>query len=131
MRVPVELVGAEVARTSFDHQVRVLFLRHASDGRVRLDGELVIETELSLTDAVGGRVLLTPGTGTRLAPLLGLFARTVVGVDVTGRGTLRLDFDDGTVLGVDPDPDHESWHLTGCGFEPVLVGPGGETGWRR
>ncbi|MCP3014819.1 DUF6188 family protein [Nocardiopsis dassonvillei] len=131
MRVPVELVGARVARTAFDHQVRILFTGHGPDGRVRLEAELVIETALSLTGPDDSRALLTPGTGTRLAPLLGLFTRIVTAVEVTGRGTLSLGFDDGTGLGVDPDPVHESWGLTGFGFDPVLVGPGGEAGWRR
>ncbi|WP_026123029.1 DUF6188 family protein [Nocardiopsis halotolerans] len=131
MKVPVELVGAQITRTAFDHQVRITFTGHGPDGRVRLDGELVIETALSLTDAGGGQVVLSPGTGTRLAPLLGLFARTVTEVEVTGSGTLRIRFDDGAGLGVEPDPDHESWSLTGSGFGPVLVGPGGEDGWQH
>ncbi|WP_019607662.1 DUF6188 family protein [Nocardiopsis sp. CNS-639] len=131
MKIPVELVGAQVTRTAFDHQVRITFTGHGPDGRVRLDGELVIETALSLTDAGGRQVALAPGTGTCLAPLLGLFTRIVTAVEVTGYGTLRLGFDDGTGLGVDPDPNYESWCLTGFGFDPVLVGPGGETDWRR
>ncbi|MCM3820511.1 DUF6188 family protein [Streptomyces sp. DR3-1] len=65
-----------------------------------------------------------------LAPLLGLFARTVTEVQVTGAGALTLAFDDGTLLRVDPDPDYESWALTGRGIASVLVGPGGERhGW--
>ncbi|MEU5854396.1 DUF6188 family protein [Nocardiopsis dassonvillei] len=131
MKIPVELVGTQVTRTAFDHQVRVTFTGHGPDGRVCLDGELVIETTLSLTDAEGDRAILTPGTGVGLAPLLGLFGRTVTAVEVTGHGTLHLGFDDGTGLRVDPDPAHESWSLTGFGFDPVLVGPGGETDWRR
>ncbi|MFW6641503.1 DUF6188 family protein [Nocardiopsis algeriensis] len=130
MRIPVELVGAQVTRTAFDHQVRITFTAHGPDGRVRLGAELVVETELSMTDADGGQVLLVPGTGSRLAPLLDLFTRTVTEVEVTGRGTLRLGFDDGTGLSVDPDPDYESWSLSGLGLDPVLVGPGGESGWQ-
>ncbi|ADH69846.1 DUF6188 family protein [Nocardiopsis dassonvillei] len=131
MKIPVELVGTQVTRTAFDHQVRITFTGHGPGGRVRLDGELVIETTLSLTDAGGRQVVLTPGTGTCLAPLLGLFARTVAEVEITGRGTLRLVFDDGTWLSVAPDPDYESWGLTGVGLDPVLVGSGGEADWRR
>ncbi|OKI22527.1 hypothetical protein A6A08_19015 [Nocardiopsis sp. TSRI0078] len=130
MRIPAELVGAQVTRTVFDHQVRILFTGHGPDGRIRLDGELVIETALSITNALGDRTVLTPGTGTSLAPVLGLFTRTVTRAEVTGNGTLFLGFDDDTRLIVNPDPDHESWSLTGSGFDPVLVGPGGETGWQ-
>ncbi|EST18131.1 DUF6188 family protein [Streptomyces niveus] len=127
MKVPAELVGARVTRTAFDHQVRISFTDHAPDGRIRVDGELVIETPFTLTDASGHQALLTPGDGLSLAPLLGLFARAVTETEVTGQGTLSLRFDDGTRLSVEPDPDYESWNLTGSGIDPLLVGPGGET----
>ena len=131
MRVPAELVGTCVTRTAFDHQVRISFAGHAPDGRIRVDGELVIETPFVLTDAAGHRALLTPGTGVVLAPLLGLFTKVVTETGVTGLGTLLLGFDDGTRISVDPDPDYESWSLTGSGVDPVLVGPGGETDWQH
>ncbi|MFD3949239.1 hypothetical protein G6W47_12985 [Streptomyces sp. CAI-21] len=130
MRVPTELTGSRVTRTAFDHQVRLSFTGHEPDGRVRVDGELVVETPLLLTDASGRQSSLTPGSGVALAPLLGLFARTVTEVQVTGAGALTLAFDDGTLLRVDPVPDYESWALTGRGIASVLVGPGGERhGW--
>ncbi|MCY0954389.1 DUF6188 family protein [Streptomyces sp. H27-S2] len=131
MKVPAELVGSGVTRTAFDYQVRIGFTAYGPDGRIRLDGELVIESPITVTGTSGTRTVLTPGTGTALAPLLGLFTRTVTQAEVTGLGTLHLGFDDGTRLRVDPDPDYESWSLTGSGFEPVMVGPDGETGWQH
>ena len=101
-KVPAELVGARVTRTAFDYQVRISFTDHDPDGRVRLDGELVIETPFTVTEA-----------------------------EVTGLGTLSLGFDDGTRLCIEPDPDYESWSLTGSGLGSVLVGPGGETDWQH
>ncbi|MEU7057493.1 DUF6188 family protein [Streptomyces sp. NPDC046197] len=130
MKVPAELVGTRVTRTAFDHQVRISFTDQAPDGRIRVDSELVIETPFTLTDAPGHQALLKPATGPSLAPLLGLFARVVTEAEVTGQGTLSLGFDDGTRPSVEPDPDYESWNLTGSGIDPVLVGPGGETDWR-
>ncbi|MFJ6050514.1 DUF6188 family protein [Streptomyces sp. NPDC092307] len=131
MRLPTELVGACVTRTVFDHQVRISFTDHAPDGRVRVDGELVIETPFTLTDPSGHQALLTPATGSSLAPILGWFARVVTDTEVTGQGVLSLGFDDGTRLRVEPAPDYESWNLTGPGIDPVLVGPGGETDWHH
>lgn len=131
MKVPTVLVGVRVTRTAFDHQVRISFTDHAPDGRIRVDGELVIETPFTLTDASGHQALLTPATGPSLAPLLGLFAKVVTETEVTGLGTLSLGFDDGTQLSIEPDPDYESWCLTGSGIDPVLVGPGGETDWQH
>lgn len=131
MKVPAELVGAQVTRTAFDYQVRISFTGYGLDGRVRLDGVLVIETPITVTDASGTQAILTPGTGTALAPLLSLFTKAVTRAEVTGLGTLSLGFDDGTRLSVNPDPDYESWSLTGSGFEPVMVGPGGESDWHH
>ncbi|MGW0095270.1 DUF6188 family protein [Streptomyces sp. NPDC003328] len=131
MKVPTELVGTRVTRTAFDHQVRISFTDHAPDGRIRVDGELAIETPFTLTDASGHQALLAPTTGPSLAPLLGLFTKAVTETEITGLGTLSLGFDDGTRLGVEPDSDYESWSLTGSGIDPVLVGPGGETDWQH
>ncbi|MFJ3072728.1 DUF6188 family protein [Streptomyces albidoflavus] len=122
---------ARVTRTAFDCQVRISFTDHDPDGRVRLDGELVIETPFTVTDAAGTQAILFPGAGTALAPLLGLFTKAVTEAEVTGLGTLSLGFDDGTRLCIEPDPDYESWSLTGSGLGPVLVGPGGETDWQH
>ncbi|WP_258310138.1 DUF6188 family protein [Streptomyces sp. CG 926] len=94
-------------------------------------GELVIETPFTLTDPSGHQAFLTPTTGSSLAPILGLFARVVTDTEVTGQGALSLGFDDGTRLSDEPDPDYESWNLTGSGIDPVLVGPGGETDWHH
>ncbi|MFD4171177.1 DUF6188 family protein, partial [Streptomyces albidoflavus] len=116
MKVPAELVGARVTRTAFDYQVRISFTDHDPDGRVRLDGELVIETPFTITDAAGTQAILFPGAGTALAPLLGLFTKAVTEAEVTGLGTLSLGFDDGTRLCIEPDPDYESWSLTGSGL---------------
>ncbi|OKK08118.1 hypothetical protein AMK26_03565 [Streptomyces sp. CB03234] len=131
MKAPAELVGTRVTRTAFDHQVRISFTDHAPDGRIRVDGELVIETPFTFTDSSGHQALLTPATGPSLAPLLGLFARSVTDSKVTGLGALSLTFDDGTRLSVEPDSDYELWSITGSGIDPVLVGPGGETDWQH
>ncbi|MEU6663081.1 DUF6188 family protein [Streptomyces sp. NPDC046821] len=131
VKVPTELIGACATRTAFDYQVRISFTDQGPGGSVRVQGELVIETPIALTDAAGNRAFLAPGCGAALAPLLDLFTRVVTEVEVTGLGTLLLGFDDGTRLRVDPDPDYESWNLTGSGLDPVLVGPGGEVDWHH
>uniref|UniRef100_UPI00066E3F7F DUF6188 family protein n=1 Tax=Streptomyces sp. SBT349 TaxID=1580539 RepID=UPI00066E3F7F len=72
---------------------------------------------------------LVPGSGLSLAPALGLFEQSITSVDVRGLGTLTLDFTNSASLRVDPDPQFESWHLTGRGVTPITVGPGGEEHW--
>lgn len=131
MRVPMSLIGSVVERTAFDHHVR-LYLRAPAVGEGRgVDAELIVETSLRLRDAGGAWHELEPGTGVRLAPVLGLFGQPVTAVDVQGCGTLSIDFRAGAGLRVGPDPQFESWHLTGCGITPVTVGPGGEEHWER
>nr|WP_256340805.1 DUF6188 family protein [Streptomyces sp. S-2] len=82
---------ARVTRTAFDCQVRISFTDHDPDGRVRLDGEFAIETPITVTNAAGTQAVLFPGTGTALAPLLGLFTKAVTEAEVTGLGTLSPD----------------------------------------
>lgn len=92
---------------------------------------MVIETPFLLRDAAGEWHELEPGTGSRLAPVLGLFMRTVIMVEVRDHGALALTFDDGSELFAGPDPRYESWHLSGHGVEDILVGPGGHTDWQQ
>src|SRR3954449_843689 len=109
MRIPTALIGCHVDRTAFDYQVRLsLSALEPGEGN-RVDAELVIETPFQLRDHHGNRHELDPGTGSRLAPALDLFRRTVTAVDVPGEGALQLIFDDGAELHVSPHPESESW----------------------
>jgi hypothetical protein len=126
IKVPIELIGCHVDRTSFDYQVRLDFSALGSDEGYRVDAELVIETPFLFCGADGEWHELDPGTGAALAPILDLFRRTVTTVEIRTRGALHLTFDDGAQLNVGPDPQYDSWSLNGSGIKPVIVGPGGE-----
>jgi hypothetical protein len=132
VKVPTELVGCQVLRTAFDWQVRLLLTGPEPARGQRVSAELVVETPFQLHRA-GSPCAVThqPGTGARLAPILDLFGTTVTSVEVIDTGRLHLTFSDGSELVVPPDPDYESWSLTGSGIEGVAVGPGGETDWHR
>ncbi|WP_371579397.1 DUF6188 family protein [Streptomyces sp. NBC_01314] len=129
MKVPSALIGAQVERTAFDHQVRLSLGALDPDEGYRLDAELVLETPFLFRDAGGEWHELDPGTGVSLAPVLALFGQTLTGVDVREHGALVIDFQDGAGLWIGPDPQFESWHLTGHGVAPITVGPGGEDDW--
>lgn len=129
MKIPAALIGARVERTSFDYQVRLSFGALDPDEGYRVDAELVLETPFLFRDAAGEWHELNPGTGVSLAPVLALFGQSVTAVDVQGRGALVIDFHDGAGLWIGPDPQFESWHLTGHGIEGITVGPGGEDDW--
>nr|WP_220451713.1 DUF6188 family protein [Streptomyces qaidamensis] len=94
-----------------------------------VEAELILETPFLLRDAAGHGHELEPGTGVRLAPVLGLLGQSVAAVDVQYLGTLTIEFQDGTGLRIGPDPHFESWHLTGSGVHAITVGPGGEEDW--
>jgi hypothetical protein len=124
------LTGSQVWRTAFDYQVRLtLIARHPDEG-CRVDAELVIETPFRLCDASGEWHDLDTGTGSRLAPVLDLFMKTVATVEVRERGALAVAFDDGCELFVGMDPQYESWRLSGEGVDDILVGPGGHCDWQ-
>ncbi len=128
--MPTALAGCQVWRTAFDYQVRLtLIARHPDEG-YRVDAELVIETPFLLCDVSGEWHELDPGTGSRLAPVLDLFMKTVGTVEVRDRGALAVTFDDGCELFVGTDPQYESWRLCGDGVDDVLVGPGGHCDWQ-
>ncbi|MCX5604173.1 DUF6188 family protein [Streptomyces phaeochromogenes] len=131
MKVPVALIGSRVERTAFDQQVRLNLCALDPDEGYRLDAELVLEAPFLFRDVVGEWHELDPGTGVRLAPVLALYGQSVAAVDVRDRGVLVIDFQDGAGLWIGPDPQFESWHLTGHGVASLMVGPGGEDGWDR
>lgn len=131
MKVPTELVGCEVHRIMFDHQVRICLVGLDPDEGYRVDAELVIETPFLLRDAGSEWHELDPGTGSAVAPVLDLFNDTVTTVEVNDRGALHLTFTDTAEIFVGPDARYESWHLTGHGVTPITVGPGGHADWQR
>jgi hypothetical protein len=131
MKVPNELVGCQVQRTTFDYQVRICFVGLDPDEGYRVDAELIIETPFLLHEAGGEWHELDPGTGSSLAPVLDRFNSTVTAVEVNERGALHLTFADTAEIFVGPDPRYESWHLTGHGVAQITVGPGGHTDWQR
>jgi len=130
VKVPTALIDCQVGRTSFDYQVRLSLIGRDPDEGYRVDAELVIETPFLLRDANGEWHELDPGTGSSLAPVLNLFEKTITTIEISDRGALSVSFDDGAELFVGPHAQFESWHLSGHGTDPILVGPGGQTDWQ-
>ena len=101
-----ELVGTQVWRTSFDHQVRLTLVAHP-----RLSAELVVEVPFLLCSGTGEKHEIKPGEPGTLTPVLGLFMKTVSAVDVTEDESLTLSFEDGWSLAARPEGDFESWSI--------------------
>lgn len=72
MKVPTPLIGSVVERTVFDYQVRLHLRARAVGEGHGVDAELIVEASFRLRDADGAWHELEPGTGPRLAPVLGL-----------------------------------------------------------
>jgi hypothetical protein len=125
VKVPTALTGSQVWRTAFDYQVRLTLIAHDPDEGYRVDAELVIETPFLLRDAAGEWHELDPGTGSRLAPALDLFMRTITTAEVRDHGALALTFEDGSELFAGPDHQFTSWHLPATASRTLLSDPAG------
>jgi hypothetical protein len=68
-------------------------------------------------------------TGEDLAPLLDLRQAIVARAYATSAGNATLEFDDGRVLGVQPDPVYEAWEFSGPGMHLVCAPDGNISGW--
>ncbi|MFD9892090.1 DUF6188 family protein [Amycolatopsis sp. NPDC059027] len=112
-----DLVGCEVTRTAFDHQVRLLLVRGAE-----VCAELAVSVPFTLLGADGVRHEIDPEERSTLPPVLALFGRTVVAADLMDH-RLTLTFDDGAELRVGPDEQYTSWWLSGDGVEDIHVDP--------
>jgi hypothetical protein len=55
------------------------------------------------------------------------FHRIIITIKIPDRGALSINFADRAQLVVDPHAQFESWHLSGHGIDPILVGSGWET----
>ena len=98
---------------------------HPSTGRLRV--HLVIETfEILLgtpfSFELDGRVeQFEPDSAASLGPLLRLHQATVASAFLSDRGELDLTFTDGGVIHIGPDPDFESFEVTGPGWHVIGV----------
>lgn len=101
-----ELVGTQVWRTSFDHQVRLTLVAHP-----RLSAELVVEVPFKLCSGTGEAHEIKPGEPGTLTPVLGLFMKSVQSVEVSEDEAITLVFDDGWSLEAHPEGDFESWSI--------------------
>lgn len=131
MKVPTALIGCQVLRIAFDYQARLTLISRRPDKGYRVDAELVIDTTFLLRDATGEWLELEPGTGSKLAPALDLFMKTITMVEIRNHGALAVTFDDGYEIFIGVDTQFESWHLSGHGIHNILVGPGGHTDWEQ
>ena len=115
------LVGCTVTRVAFDYQVRLLLV----DGpypNERVSAELVIETPITFSDDAGVNHDVRPGDTRTVAPILGLFQRSVLTAAFDGR-VLTIVFDDQAVLEVRTSKTYESWNITRRGVPDLIAGP--------
>lgn len=87
------------------------------------DVEIVIEGRFELRRDEAA-FQLDPAERDRLGPILALYPARLIGATIDPDGTLRLVFDNGGVVVVPPDNDHEPWQIRGAGTALVVCTPG-------
>jgi hypothetical protein len=92
-----------------------------TDGSSRTS--LTIETPCRLKK-LNENLLLTPEKTPTVAPILALFNSVVIGVAVKKTGQLKVEFQDGHSLEVDPHEQYEAWQI-GCSAGLLICSPGG------
>jgi hypothetical protein len=108
--------------TNDDHPIVIAFdygvtLRFASGAEVRIGTDASIGTE-------GAAENFDPESAAPVADRLVSTLRKAADVD-TSTATLRIRFEDGTQLVVEPSVDFEAWTYAGSDGHLVVCGPGG------
>lgn len=115
------LVGCRVSRLTLDHQVVLLLVDDASEGR-RVSATLILEEAFELT--LGPQThLVDPDDPTTLGPTCRLLHQTISAASAADGGTLDLLVGDAIALRLTPTGNYEAWELFGTGVPSVLIGP--------
>lgn len=116
--------GLAVSRCCIDQALLLEFFSKQIEVLVRIEGAFRLRRS-------GEVVLLNAEDPQSLGPALALLEQRVDTAQAQARGSLLLQFEDGTELEVDPDPDYEAWELTSTDGLRVVSTPGGGLGiWR-
>jgi hypothetical protein len=86
--------------------------------------KVVIETPFVL-HSPDGSLPFTPAETVSLAPILRLFNKEVIDLNIRKTGHLKVAFADGYSLEVDPDDNYEAWQIGGSIGFMFICSPGG------
>src|SRR5437764_450020 len=111
----VDLTGRNVLMFTIDYRV-TLHLH----GETTYDGTVTLETPFDIAASGGETRRVDPERKANLAPVLGLFEKTVVRLSVSrSDGLLTVDFDEGTQLRAQSDPKYAAWEVIGPGVQII------------
>jgi hypothetical protein len=114
----IELAGIRLEMVEFDYTMRLAF----SGG-----WEVRVETPFQLSTRAGATSVDPGEDAERGGPLMAaLSGRAVDEAHVSESGVLTLNFDEGTVLTIQPDSDYEAWTVAGPKGQKLVSLPGGE-----
>lgn len=113
------LEGALLTRLCFDRQLHVDF--------DEVDVRLLVATSFSLVDNAASHPI-DPEDSRDLHHLLRLLRQRVVQAVIRADATLHVELTAGYALVVSPDPDYESWEVSGGNGLRVVCMPGGALG---
>jgi hypothetical protein len=115
-RLPLEQQA--VSRCILDHAFILEF--HDAEEKVilRIEGTFLICNN-------GGDHILAAATPAGLGPALELFGQVVRLATASQEGQLKIVFEDGRILSVEPDDRYEAWEMSGPRGMRVVCAPGG------
>lgn len=115
MTIDLELAGRTLEGVQFGYTLTLQF----TDLH-----EVQIEQPIRIT--AGGEPVEVSAEAEWSEPISALVRDSVTGAEALADGTLVITFAGGTELRVGPNPDYESWTVTGPGGMRVVCLPGGE-----
>src|SRR5258708_2957911 len=118
-RYVIPIAGRPVSRCYLDSGFGILFYSGGPKTEIRIESRIrfVKAGSQSVSD------LQEPAS---LVPLLGLFGRVVTGAYAFKNGSLRVDFEDGSRIEVDPGERFEPWEVSAEDGLKIVSTPGGD-----
>lgn len=116
----IPLVGKPVCRFQMDFQLTLEFFEPEDEKTiVWISGEFKLEMD-------GEKHALSAENREKIGPVFSLFRKTVNSALAHKDGVLEITFREGARLTVGPDPNYESWGVTGVRWLRVVCMPGGD-----
>ena len=115
--IPVD--GQVVSRLYIDYALGIQLLENGITTIVRIEGIF------SLTEN-NQKLIFNTHQRDKLCPAFTIFEKTIKSAIAYKNGRLKIIFNNGTSLNVEPDPNYEAWEISGDDGLIIVCQPGGE-----
>ncbi len=121
----IDVYRRKVTRCAVDNAFTVDVSEREFILAVVLEGEFAYIT-VDGSNQSREHTLVAGGDPTSLCPALSVLHKSIERVSAYKNGTVEVRFTDGSTLTAAPNPNYESWHITGAGGLLIVCTPGGE-----